>query len=304
MNDPKDATGLALWRDPGEDPSRLLGRMAAHPAFPNAARTLARAMLELGETDRDLDSLFKDAGRYAATLWALYLHAGDDLTLPRLKVICARTGLLSPGRARALLQLLEHLGFVERQPAAPGGVVPYRATPRFLAAWRAHLYAALAAAARVEPDAVRVLDRFADPGVLRLFLRHHAEGLLAALEGDRHGEASAEAPVFQVFFHPYAGSQILWTLMTQGEGEAFPPVRAGPLSVSALSRRFGVSRIHINRIFQEAARAGLAELGADGVVTLTGPARDQLRRIYATQLIQLLAAAARTAEQLDMAAPT
>src|SRR4051812_46615382 len=101
--------GLAWWEAADLDPMAALAVLMAHPALGRAVKVLARNMLNVAARDRVLDSLFKDAGRYVAAMWALYLHDTGGLTLARLKEVCARSGLLSPGRARALLLFLEHL---------------------------------------------------------------------------------------------------------------------------------------------------------------------------------------------------
>jgi hypothetical protein len=63
------------------------------------------------EADRLLDGVLKDAGRNVAAKCLAYLHVTGGLTLPRLKALCASTGLVSSGRARMLLIYLQHLGY-------------------------------------------------------------------------------------------------------------------------------------------------------------------------------------------------
>lgn len=264
----------------------------AHERLAAAARALATGMLALSARDRALDSIFKDAGRYVAAMCAFNLHAEDELTLPRLKAICAETGFLSPGRARSLLQVLEHLGYVAPLARGRGGAATvYAATPAFLAAWEAQLRVALDAARMIEPAIGRVLERLHEPQTLRTFTRLHTEGLVAsAAAGD-----GGVLPFVSAFLHHHAGMQVVWVLIEGSQDGAFPPQRAGPIALAALARRFGVSRIHVKRIFDDADRADLSHLDADGVVTLAPAAREQLTILYGVQLTQLLSAAARTA---------
>ncbi|WP_293677110.1 hypothetical protein [uncultured Phenylobacterium sp.] len=284
---PETSEGLDSWADADADIFAAMGRVSAHPNFPAAARTLARAMLEISADDRALDAIFKDAGRYFAAMWGFALHEDGGLTLPRLKAVCSRSGLLSPGRARSLLQFLQHFAYLDRVPVR-GGPDLYAPTPAFLVAWDRHFIAALEAARLISPD----IDPFLDTGGPRLrqsFGRIHAEGMLAAMGV---GGEAAVSDFLRVFLHPYAGSHILRTLVVSDADPAFPPARAGPVSIAGLARISGASRVQVSRIFHEAADAGLAELDADGFVIFQPAAREQLGVFYAIQLVQILAAAA------------
>jgi len=284
--------GLAVWAAPGQDVLQAYGRAMRDPALGGAVRLLAQGMADVASADRALDSVFKDAGRYVATMCVNYLDATDGLTLPGLKDVCRRTGLLSPGRGRALLLFLEHLGYAARLEGQ--GVIRYRLTETFRAAWRAHLAAALRAGARLEPEVALILD--AGPQGLDLFGRHHAGGLITSvLDG-----AGIIPPFLRVFLHAYAGNQVMGAMIVDSEGGVFPPERVGPVTFSGLSRRFGVSRIHIKRMFQEGEREGLTTLDADGMVGFSAACREQMHFMYAAQLAQILVAAARTAAELGL----
>ena len=64
-----ETASLASWDGAGIDVFRAAARVAAHPGFPAASRALAEGMLQLSADDRALDAIFKDAGRYFATMW-------------------------------------------------------------------------------------------------------------------------------------------------------------------------------------------------------------------------------------------
>lgn len=285
MDASETAGGLAWWAGPGQDPGAAFGRVRGHPAQAQAVRALAAKMLDLFAADPRLAEVLKDAGRYVAVMLAFLLHETGELTLPRLKEACASSGLLSPGRARALLQYLEHVGYIARAGRS-GPCLRFVPTPAFHAAWTRQLLAALEAALPLEPQVAQILRR---PDAVAAFGRAHAGALLELTRG------WAEPPAFlRVFQHSYAGTQILWWLLVTGDDpDDFAPARIGPISLSALSRRFDVSRIHVKRIFQDAERHGLGGLQSDGVVWFTGTARDQIRRLFTAQLAQILAAAGR-----------
>jgi non-ribosomal peptide synthetase component F len=78
-----------------------------------------------------------------------------------------------------------------------------------------------------------------------------------------------------------------------------PPDRArlleeAPLSRAALSRRFDVSRAHVNAMLAEAGEAGLLSCPAPDRVVFSQRLSDAMERHYA-QFIQLTRAAARVA---------
>jgi hypothetical protein len=276
---------LAAWEKLADE--RDYAWAIALPGFPCAAAQLAANMLEVAARDRTIDSVFKDAGRYVTAMFAFHLHVGGGLTVPRLKAMCTRSGLLSPGRVTALVRHLEHLGYLERQSAYhPSTYVP---TPAFREAWRLQLAAALAAAIVIEPRASVLLERLGDTAIMETFMAAHSSGLLSSTAGG----LPEQAALIHTFLHPYAGNQILASMIASADGP-FPPAIAGPVSMSGYAARFGVSRMHVRRIFDEAERAGLARLGPDGMVAFAPAAREQMAFSYAGQLVHILAAATRT----------
>jgi hypothetical protein len=291
--------GLAKWLTPSHgDLAAQVAALAAHPRYPDAARALAANMLAVGETDKALDGIFKDAGRYVATMWAIYLHTAGGLTLPRLKEVCALSGYLSPGRARALLLYLRHLGYFEPvTEGTRGAPARYAPTGAFVAAWGAHLGAALDAAAIVEPAVAAVRNRLHEPVVFECLARVQGEGLLATAQN-----ADQTEPFNRIFLHRYAGLQILFTLLMAGDASTFPPAGPIPFSTTATARRFGVSRIHIKRLLAEAQQEDLVQCREDGSVVLSEVARATIVFLYATQIFQLIASAAATEAELSRAA--
>lgn len=287
MNDVTRPAGLQWWAGPGQDLGTAFATVRSSPRLGGAVRALVNGMMELGAADPALLAIFKDAGRYSAAMWSFYLHQTSGLTLPALRDLCAKSGLQSPGRVRALLQVLEHLHYVEPKPTAARGLA-YDITPAFTAAWLAQLRAALSAVALIEPDVADLLSA-SDAGVLRAFGRIHAEGYLAI------SDPSVVPRVFRVFLHAYAGSQILWTLLGSSRDGRFPPVEAGPVSVAGLARRFGVARVQVKRVFETAASEGLAT-HEGGFVRFTVQAQQEIEFLYVVQLVQILRAAGAAAE--------
>jgi hypothetical protein len=287
MDHGSEGRGLRWWAGPGQDLGAAYDAVLKAPRLAAAVQALAGGMLDLAAQDSDLLAIFKDAGRYSAAMWAFYLHESGELTLARLREICAKSGLQSAGRVRALLQFLHHLGYVERR-AAGGRTAAYAITDRFAVAWDRHLRTALTAAAILEPEVLEILAA-SEPSVVTAFGRVHAEGLLAVST-----PGSAVPRIMRVFLHPYGGSQILWALLCASEGDAFPPSMAGPISAAGLAIRFQISRIQVKRVFAAAQQEDLAWVDAQGMVRFTQDAQQEVLFLYAIQLVMILGAAGRT----------
>jgi hypothetical protein len=289
------ANGLSSW-DLGEPiPGHLCDRMIRHAAFPAAVRALAEGMLTLAESDSKIDGIFKDAGRYVAAMCAASMPSG--VTLADLRTLCAKFGLLSPGRARALLFYLRYLAYVslwsERSREGPAR---YLISPSFKEAWRAHLQVAVKAASLVEPACCAVVDRLDEPAFYGSFC-------MVQLEGLAQGAANwdGDMPFVRVFMNRHAGTQIAWTLLVQKGDGGFP--FAGPLKVSklALAGRFNVSLMHVKRLFAEAKREGIL-VGNDGRQFFwTDAGLEQIKFLYAAQIIRLLVTCKQTLAVHDRA---
>jgi hypothetical protein len=191
---------------------------------------------------------------------------------------------------------MRYLGYVVPDPIrARGEPTRYRPTESFVASWRKQVRAALAAAQIIDADVGLLLSRMEEDTVLERFARIQGEGLLSSAQ-----EADQDMALLRVFVHRHAGTQLIWSMLLSDE-ETFPPAKPIVLSVSALSRRFDVSRIHLRRMLDNAKREGLLALNDDGAVTLLPALRGMLDTLYATQLIRLLGAAAQTLAEVQKA---
>jgi len=283
------SSGLSGWIADGAMPDAMCGRVLASPRFVEAAQTLATNMLAAGDGDSALSAIFKVAVRYVVALVALHLDLSGGLTLPRLKLFCAGSGFLSPGRARAVLLYLRYLGYVESDSERPRGQPRrYRTTSAFVAAWRIQCVAALRAASIIDPQVQIVLARFGEEEVFSRFVRLHAELLLTSAPSVDQKSALVDG-----LLHRSAGSQVAWTLLTSGTDD-FPPRVPTHVSTASMAKRFSVSRIHIRRVLDAAERRFLLRRDGDGGICFADASRDVIRLFYAQQLMHLLDAAART----------
>jgi hypothetical protein len=289
---PIDASPPA-WLLEAPESSALVATIRHHPGFPVAIRAIAGGMLDLCAADRALAGILKDAGRYVAAMCAASMQ-DEGVTLPRLKVLCESFGLLSAGRARALLIYLRYLGYVglwgERAGNGPARYIPSAA---FLDGWRIHLKVALEAVAAIDAFALDVARRLDDPVFFALFCRQQMEGLRAAV-----AIYSSDNALFRIFFHRHAGPHVAYSIMVQGHGEC-PP--RGPLhiSIAEIARRLDVSTVHLRRLVRDAEQEGLLIRNANSRYALTDSAVEGFAENYAIQFARLLGAAAATAKMAD-----
>jgi hypothetical protein len=280
---------LLEWDAPGVAVEAKFARLRANAHYPDAARAFAAAMLAQAEADRALDGILKDAGRNIAAKCLAYLHVTGGVTLPQLKALCGRIGMFSSGRARALLIYLRYLGYAEPAPERdPGGPRLYVPTERFMQTWRLHMRAMLECAAIVEPEVGRIIEGLDRPEVYDAFVRSISEGYLEALD-----HVDDKTPYFRSFMHPYAGTQLVHSLVVESP-DAFPPRRPIAFSAAVSAQRFGVSRMHVSRMMEAARKRGLVSFPGEGAVLFEPAGREAMDYIYATQLVIFLSAAART----------
>lgn len=294
MNDTADVARLSKWDFNGRIPEDRLASVFADANFPRAARALSQNMLAAAECDKAVDGMVKDGGRYLAATWALYLHLSGGLTVPRLKDLCATSGVISPGRTRAILLYLRYLGYVTVMRPAGGGATIYAPTETLTTAFGKLIRGGLAAACLIEPSARVVLERLDEPDTLATMLRIHAEGLRYIA-----GAIDVDAAFLRIFMHRHAGAQILHAiLLSAGDAAPFPPVDEVSISITTLARRFHVSRTHVRRLFEEAEREGFLARSGDGGVTLTESGRFSARYWFVLRLIGYVVCAAKTAKEI------
>jgi hypothetical protein len=281
---------LLRWVDEDGSQEEYFALLSRHPRFAEAARALSANMLAQAESDPAFDGLHKDAGRFIAGCWAMSLHLSGGLTLPRLKDTCARAGIMSPGRARALLEFFLFLHYIEMQPAGEGGApIRYVPTRAMLESLGAMIRAGLRAAAIVEPAVAVVLARLDEPGVLSQFMAHLGGGYLPSVLGKPYRQ------FMDTFLEPHAGVQLIDLIVLTGKNDdQFPSSRPIPISINATAQRLRVSRAHIRRLLDRGQREGLLTRQDDGTILLGETMRPIVRYLLALRLYGFLICAAKT----------
>lgn len=269
------------WRDPagvaGFAPSRWISAaefaaLRARPAMPKAAARFAASLIEAYSGNALLNMLLSDRGRVVVGLFVLYLDVlplpgthERGATLSAVQELCRRTGLCSAGRAASVLAAMRFGGYI-RAMADPEDhrrriLVP---AERLLGAHHRNWEQQFEAMATVFPDAKLIAGQLLRPVFRTAFLRELGSYFLAGFRVIDH------APVLAGHAESNAGLLILSSLSLRqltGEGRAGEAV---DVSISALSRKFRVSRAHVRNMLSSAEAAGLLRHDADaeGIVVL------------------------------------
>ena len=281
---------LLRWTGNDETGEEYFALLLMHPRFAEAARAMAGNMRAQAEIDPAFDALQKDAGRFVASCWAMSLHRAGGLTLPRLKETCARAGIMSPGRARSLIQFFLFLRYIEAQPATERGApIRYAPTQAMLDSRSTMVRIGLEAVHMIEPAVSVVLSRLDDPDIVARFMGHLGDSYLPSIIGKQPYLQFMDA-----FIEPHAGVALIDLIVQAGEGDEFPSARPITISINATAQRLRVSRAHIRRLLDRGHERGMLTRRDDGAILLGESLRATIRYFAALRLYGFLACAAKT----------
>jgi DNA-binding MarR family transcriptional regulator len=191
--------------------------------------------------------------------FVLYLDARNNgITLSAIQDFCREVGLASPGRAAAILVHMRAIGYIKPDPA-PGDRRSrrYLPSPEMKAALREAIIGEAKALAQVEPEANRIAARLEEPEFFKAYVQRLGTSLTNLLRTNRPGSIA-------LFADRNAGLIILFDiLMSAAEGDEYPPRGRLAMSVTALSKKFEVSRSHVFRLLRDAEKAGYLKRDAD-----------------------------------------
>lgn len=254
------------------------GFVRSHPRFHEAVGTAVGGLLEMYNRNGLPNRVVNDRGRVIASLMALYLHFAPasegeggavGLTTSRFQAFCAELELCSPGRARSLLALMRYAGYLVPAPDQAADRRQRRLVPtdRLIELHRQRWTRIFEAMALVMPEKGRkALEAHHRPEFTAAFVRHLGAMYLAGFRPLYH------APDLQRLVESNAGLLVIASLFlaTTDNGSEIPDGTVVPVSMSALSARFGIARTHARKLMVDAAGAGLVRRtsGSETVVVL------------------------------------
>ena len=285
-------------------PYPAIAALQKQPGFEAACRAFTRGMIDLYQGNRFLNTLVSDRGRMLIGNVALYLHYGlraDDprsgLTVSRLKAICVEQQICSAGRAEAIIAVLRLFRYLEPAPRTEDRrvrrLVP---TERMIESHRQRWSVMLAAIGEVLPvgkTAHNAMTRADFPAAL---VGQFAEQFLGGVRLLQHSNE------LQLFTDRNAGTLVLFSLLQAGApGDSFPPKKPIAVSLSALSRRFGVSRVHVRKLLRDAVSEGFVARpeGHDGPLILLPKLTIAAQNFLATVFLFVAHCARAALDEID-----
>ncbi len=227
--------------------------LKAHPKFEEAWRHVAVSLIRQYRGTRLLNGLINDCGRNAITVLALYLHrtaapgdARSGLSVGRMKAICADQNIASPGRIEALIMMMRAFGFV--RPLPDGGdrrVRRLEPTERLIAILHERWDTVLGAMTPMFPEAGHARAALADAAFERALVQRFGEHFLSGFR------LMDDPETIGLFGQRNGGLAVAFSLVTVGAAH-----EPAPVSISALARQFGVSRVHVRKMLRDAVAAG------------------------------------------------
>jgi hypothetical protein len=225
--------------------------MAAHPQFVAAMRRSAANKTDLFFRQPQIHRFAIDKGSSLLNVFVTCLHYSDEgLTLAALKSLCADSKLCSPGRVVAFVAAMRKRGDIRpADPASRNRTRKLVLGPDFLAFQQERLRAEISATSLLSPLGDEGLKAFADERFFASYMRV-VLGLVFA-----YRTTLANTPVVEFFYERHGGMLLLHDVIGASENtlESLPVA----ISVSAMSKRFRISRAHILKLLRDAHSEGL-----------------------------------------------
>jgi DNA-binding MarR family transcriptional regulator len=280
----------ARRRHPAPPTAQDVVELRRHPKFPQAFELMMGDLVRVYRSNRILNQVLNDRARLAFGILVLYLHyseEGGGLTASRIKTLCTEAQLCSPGRASAMLSLMRFAGYLA--PAEHGLdkriklLVP---TERLLDDQRERLRGDFRAVALLRPEGAIGLERIDDPAFVAHMACYFGETFRSGFRLLQY------APELFPFAERNAGVIILMSLLLAREpDDTMPPARPVTVSISALSKRFAVSRPHVLKLLRDIAAAGFIRLESSEAqrIAILPKLVDELQSFLATGMLILVA---------------
>lgn len=244
----------------------------AHPALMGAVAEFAMSLIDIYEDNALLNTLLCDRGRVLVGFFLLYLEVlplpGTSMpgaTLSTVQALCRCTQLCSPGRTASILAAMRFGGYIvpRTDPAdyRRRFLVP---TQKLVAAHQQRVVRQFEAMAPVFPGATLVPALLEGRAFRTAFLHQLGTYLFAGFRVLDH------TPLLAKLVESNAGLLMMSSLVLRQLTNERTPGGAVAISISALSRRFCVSRAHIRNMLIIAEAAGLLAYapGSESVVVL------------------------------------
>lgn len=221
----------------------------ATPGFRRACEQASSDAVSLFvELDPAYQWISKDLGRAAICMTAAIMHYAGDLTVQNLTASCVANNISSPGRVNQVVRRCQEIGqFIVED--GPGIWTRRRARigPGLVRMLHERALCDMRAAISLAPELADGFDAMRTHSGAVSALMH-----LALVSSERRDLfAFGQKRPINFFLDREAGMSILFDLLAAQSPERTRLLEEAPLSRYALSRRYGVSRAHINKLLAE-----------------------------------------------------
>jgi hypothetical protein len=222
-----------------------------HPEFRGAVEgAAAQSVAHFQNLDPTYQWIIKDLGRATICLTALTLHMIGALTVHSLTAACVASDISSAGRVQQLVRRCQDIGEMTVEPGVGLWTRrPLRIGASLIRMLRERASIDLTAMLRLAPELAAAAEAVqTDDGFAAYTL---AVSTLITLRPDVF--TFRNAPPIGFFLDREAGMLLLFDLIGAQDPDRRRLLEAAPISRYALSRRYGVSRAHINKLLAESA---------------------------------------------------
>jgi hypothetical protein len=226
-----------------------LACLRKHPKFRAAVeQAAAQSIVYFQNLDSTRQWITKDIGRATICVTALTLHLIGDLTVHSLTAACVSSGISSAGRVQQLVRRCQDIG---EMTVDPGDGLwtrrPMRVGAGLIRMLRERALIDLSAMLQLAPELSAAAEAAqTDDGFAAYAL---AISLLATVRSDMFNFRST--PPITFFLEREAGMLLLFDLIGAQDPGRRRLLEAARISRYALSRHYGVSRAHINKLLAE-----------------------------------------------------
>jgi len=290
-------TGLEPWDAAVPDhvsEDFLQSVVLANPHFMAAHRQVIAGALAYSQGHAAFQSTMTDNGQFFLCGIALYMDATGGLTHRRLRALMGDTGILSAGRASALLWRLRLGKFIEPLDGDTGQGLTKRFIPTRAMedAFRARMRIDLTAIQLIEPAIAAVLNRLDEPEIFRGIVRQMGDDLMSAAV-----RPETRLAAYNQIASRTAGVLTMYELAASVETDdgAFPSCGVANVSVAGLARQFKVSRSHALSLLRQLEKIGFIAFDpSSGKPVIRPPMRDAMRLNAALVFMGLIRAGHRS----------
>ena len=259
-----------------------VSRVRGHPRFREAAEAFAaEALRDFELQDQATRWLLKDLGRASLYMACAILDLQPQgLSVTGLCAAAVSSGVSSRGRVLAFAHYALDTGRLTLPPG-PDPWVRRRLTltPVFMEQMRRRMRGSLESTALVAPEVEAALPKLKSDAVVSQAAAAVALLLKARPELNRN----PGGPLRQIVIARDGGMRVLQHLMLRQDPGRERLMQTAHLSRAELSRRFGVSRTHINRLLAAGKQAGALTVTASEHVVFSPAFSDEVEAYCAGQ---------------------